>query len=162
MNIGVIDAGVALPSTVIVTCYPPFSCVGNPPPFLVGPQYSFTGPGPDYIRTPDCDTVGKWEKHGVAGVTLLANADATLTWAQGTVYRAEAGKWTADRVLTLDIGTGASALRMQVGDKFTLTIEDQGYTTTIVGPNGTLMTIPINADRTVSYRLNTELALERC
>lgn len=160
INIAVISGGVTDETMgyALSGCHSPFSTVNGAPPFIVGDRYKYTGPAA--FPVPDCDTAGKWEKHGVAGVSLLADSDATLTWARGSTFKATAATWTANRTLTLGVSTS-----MQVGDKFEFLIEAQpSYTTAIVngGPaGGTITTVPAATDRTMCFRLDETFNLVR-
>jgi hypothetical protein len=156
INIAVISGGVSDETAgyVLSGAYCPFSSVNNAPPFIVGDRYKYTGPLAFPVQ--DCDTPGKWEKHGVASVLDAADGNATLVWARGVVHKVPAETWAANRTLTL------STAGMGVGDKFQLLIEAQDFTTAIVGPGGTLMTLPANTDRALTFRMNEVFALERC
>jgi hypothetical protein len=131
--------------------YPAFSCVSNPPPFVVGGGVTNNSSA----ILPMCDTLNKWSVNGVAGVTDLANADATIAFAKGIIWHVPVNTWGANRTLTF------STTGMQTGDTVGILVESQAtYTTTLVGP-GFSMTIPASTDRFVELRLNEKRQLVR-
>lgn len=154
-KLNVTTAGMTL-SNVGIGNYPPFSVIGNSaPPIEVGPDYLYllaaTAAG---FPVPMIDVPNKWRRDGIAGLAILTDANATVTWAKGIPNKLKGSTLTANRVYTLS-NTG-----MVTGDTVSVLLESQGFTTTIAngGPGGTTaqanVVLPAGFIGSVTYRLD--------